>query len=174
MDQFDSGGVGDEAGAIDDNTKGGENSHSGDPLFYPQSSQIAPPPVPLTGERPTQTRRAKTPLFLPLSQLSQQDKQAVKESGLGVEYMNQEELEAMLEGDGEEVEFNIAKDVESEVGFSNEGGDGGESLDLFDDEFGPTQDGDNDGRKVSWFWLFLRLLRVSKTDFQAFQPLFED
>ncbi|KAG8213888.1 Rad9-domain-containing protein [Butyriboletus roseoflavus] len=169
MDHFDLGGVDDEAGTIDDNT-----NHSGDPLFYPQSSQIVPPPVPLTCERPMQTQRAKTPLFLPLSQLSQQDKQAIRESGLGVEYMDREELVAMLEGDGEEVEFDIAKDTESGAGFSNEGGDGGESLDLFEDEFGPTQDGDKDGRKVSWFSLFLRILRVSKMDFQAFQPLFED
>ncbi|KAH0827816.1 Rad9-domain-containing protein [Lanmaoa asiatica] len=163
MDHFDSGGVGDEAGTIDGYTgdgdaKGGENStfsHPGDPLFYPQSSQIVPPPVPLICERPTQTQRAQTPLFLPFSQLSQQDERAIRESGLGVEYMNREELEAMLEGDGEEVEFDIAKGMESGVGFLNEAGDSGESLELFEDEFGPTQDRDRDGRK-------------------AFQPLFED
>ena len=176
MDDLDPGGFRDEPGVIDGNT-GDDNSissHPRDPLFYPQSSQIVPPPVPLARERPTQTQRSKTPLFLPLSQLSQQDEQVIRESGLGIEYMNREELEAMLEGDGEEVEFDIAKDMESGPGLSNEGGDGGESLDLFEDEFGPTQDGDKDGKKVSWFWLFLRVLRLSKTDFQAFQPLFED
>lgn len=150
-DHFDLGDIGDEAGTIDGDTEGGENSifsHSGDPLFYPLSSQIVPPPVPLTCERPTQTQRAKTPLFFPMSQLSQRDEQTIRESGLGVEYMNREELEAMLEGDGEEVEFDFAKNMESGVDFSNEE-DGGESLDLFEDEFGPTQDGDKDGRKVS-------------------------
>lgn len=159
MDHFDSGGVGDEAGTIDGNTrdgntKRGENyisSHSDDPLFYPLSSQIVPPAVPLTCEGPKQTQRAKTPLFFPMSQLSQQDERAIRESGLGVEYMNREELEAMLEGDGEEVEFDIAKDMESGVGFSDGGGHDRESLDLFEDEFGPTQDGDKDGKKVSWF-----------------------
>jgi cell cycle checkpoint control protein RAD9A len=182
MDDLDSGGGGDEPGIIDrntgdDNTKGGDNSffsHSRDPLFYPQSSQIVPPPVPLAHERSPQTQRSKTPLFFPLSQLSQQDEQVIRESGLGIEHMNREELEAMLEGDGEEVEFDIPKDMETGPGFSIEGGDGGESLDLFEDEFGPTQDGDKDSRKVSWFWLFLRVLPLCKTDFQAFQPLFED
>lgn len=182
MDDLDSVGVGDEAGMKDRNTGDGETngrdsfvpSHSHDPLLYPQLSQIVPPPVPLARERPTQTQRSKTPLFLPLSQLSQQDEQTIRGSGLGIEYMNREELEAMLEGDGDEVEFDIAKDMEPGPGFSNEGEDGGESLDLFEDEFGPTQDGDKDGRKVCLFCLFLRILRVSKADFQAFQPLFED
>lgn len=182
MDDFYSGGVGDEAGAIDGNAggskrKGDDNStfsHPGDPLFYPQSSQIVQPPALMTCERPRSIQRAKTPLFFPLSQLSQQNEQAIRESGLGVEHMNREELEAMLEGDGEEVEVDIAKDMESEDGFSNEGGECRESLDLFEDEFGPTQDGDKDGRKVSRFWIYLYTLCIFKTDLQTFQPLFED
>ena len=179
MDEFDSGGVGDDADIADgdtgdDNAKGGVDSISRDPLFYPQSSQIVPPPVTSIRERPTQIQRSKTPLFFPLSQLSQQDEQTIRESGLGIENMNREELEAMLEGDGEEVEFDIAKDMDSRSGFSNEGGDSGGSLDLFEDEFGPTQDGDKDGRKVSGFWLFFPISHESKTDFQVFQPLFED
>ncbi|KAG9316562.1 Rad9-domain-containing protein [Chiua virens] len=140
MDEFYSGPVGDEAGVVDENTGIGNSfSRLGDPLFYPQSSQIIPPPGPLTHEHPTQTQRAKTPLFLP-SQLSQRDEQVIRESGLGVERMNREELEAMLEGDGEEVEFDFAKDMETD--------DGGESLDLFEDEFGPTQERDKDDRKI--------------------------
>ncbi|KAF8444547.1 Rad9-domain-containing protein [Boletus edulis BED1] len=162
MDELDPGGIGDEAGIFggntrDDNPQEGDNSNLSyprEPLFYPQSSQIVPSPIPLTREHTTQTQRSKTPLFFPLSQLSQQDEQAIRESGLGIEYMNREELEAMLEGDGEEVEFDITKDMMMESG-SNNREDGGESLDLFEDEFGPTQEGDNDGRK-------------------AFQPLFED
>ena len=131
---------------------GGENltfSHPGDPLFYPQSSQIVPPPVPSTRERPTHTQRAKTPLFFPLSQLSQQSEQAIIQSGLDVEYMNWEELEGMLEGDGEEVKFDIAKYVERREE------EGSESLDLSEDEFGPTQDREKDGEKVSCFCSFL-------------------
>ena len=183
MDDFYSGGLGDEAGPIDGNAGGGSRkgdedsllSRPGDPLFYPQSSQIVPPPVPSTCERPAETQRAKTPLFFPpsqLSQLSQQNEQAIKESGLGIEYMDQEELEAMLEGDGEEVEFEAAKGMGSGTGFSNDGGEGRESLDLFENEFGPTQDGDKEGRKVSPFRSFL--LTLCDIGFQAFQPLFED
>ncbi|KAF9241540.1 Rad9-domain-containing protein [Melanogaster broomeanus] len=112
-------------------------------------------------EQPRQTQRAKTPLFFPLSQLSQADEQAIRESGLGVEYMDRDELVAMLEGDGEEVEFEIRTQVKGEIseecpamaGKGEE--DGGDSLELFEDEFGPTQEGAMDGRK-------------------AFQPLFED
>ena len=180
MNGLDTNGFGDggilDGNTRDNNTKGADNpisSHSHDPLFYPQSSQIVPPPVPLTRDQPAQNQRSKTPLFFPSSQLSQQNERAIRDSGLGIEYMNQEELEAMLEGDGEEVEFDVAQDMAPGPGL-NGGGEGGGSLDLFEDEFGPTQDGDKDGRKVSWIWWYLPVLRVSKTDFQAFQPLFED
>jgi len=39
------------------------------------------------------------------SQMSEADEQVLRETGLGIEDMNAEELEMMLEGDGEEVEF---------------------------------------------------------------------
>ena len=157
MDVLVPGGAGDDTGTIDGNTKddnakevnSSNSSHEREPLFYPQLLQIDPPPVPLTRDRPAQAQRSGTPLFL-LSQLSQKNEQAIRESGLGIECMNREELEAMLEGDGEEFEFDIAKDMEPGSGFSSEREDGGESLELFEDEFGPTQDGDKDGRKVSW------------------------
>ncbi|KAL7280722.1 hypothetical protein ACG7TL_005664 [Trametes sanguinea] len=50
----------------------------------------------------------KEPLFLPASQLSQlppDAEAAIIASGLGIEHMTAEELEDMLEGDAEEVEF---------------------------------------------------------------------
>ncbi|KAJ7497250.1 Rad9-domain-containing protein [Mycena latifolia] len=48
--------------------------------------------------------RSREPLFLPMSsQLSAADEQIIRDTGLGIENMNTEELEMMLEGDGEEV-----------------------------------------------------------------------
>lgn len=45
----------------------------------------------------------KEPLFLPSSQLSQVDEEAIRQSGLGIENMDKEEFLAMLEDEGEEV-----------------------------------------------------------------------
>ncbi|OAX43299.1 hypothetical protein K503DRAFT_789596 [Rhizopogon vinicolor AM-OR11-026] len=108
------------------------------------------------------TARDRTPLFYPLSQLSQADEAVIRASGLGIENMNKAELEAMLEGEGEEVMFdfvgspNLTKvEDEDSAMFS---ADDPESFELVEDtstEFGPTQD-DVGGRK------------------KAFQPLFED
>ncbi|KAG1742819.1 Rad9-domain-containing protein [Suillus lakei] len=133
-----------------------------EPLFYPQSSQLisdGPSGSPEVGRAKA---RDRTPLFYPLSQLSQADKELIRASGLGIENMNQDELEAMLEGEGEEVDFEFAasqnltnvKDGDSAM-LSD---DNPESFELVEDtgtEFGPTQD-DVGGRK------------------KAFQPLFED
>ncbi|KIL00681.1 hypothetical protein PAXRUDRAFT_821369 [Paxillus rubicundulus Ve08.2h10] len=134
----------------------GENLlfHPRAPLFYPESSQLDPPADPWSRQQSRQTPEANTPLFFPLSQLSQADGQAIRESGLGVEYMTQEELEAMLEGDGEEVEFEVVE-VDAAGASEPEENRGSDSLELFEDEFGPTQEITADGRK-------------------AFQPLFED
>ncbi|OSD05489.1 hypothetical protein PYCCODRAFT_1362252 [Trametes coccinea BRFM310] len=72
----------------------------------------APPSQPLyrfasqTSQR--EGRVEKEPLFLPASQLSQlppDAEAAIIASGLGIEHMTAEELEDMLEGDAEEVEF---------------------------------------------------------------------
>ncbi|KAF9227406.1 hypothetical protein BS17DRAFT_727635 [Gyrodon lividus] len=135
------------------------SAHPHEPLFYPQSSQVDPPADPWSSQQSRQTQRAKTPLFFPLSQLSQAGEQAIRESGLGVEYMNQEEFEAMLEGGEEEVEFEFETQVKREA-VEADGADGAEkdgeseSSWLFEDEFGPTQE-ESIGKK-------------------AFQPLFED
>ncbi|KAI0676048.1 Rad9-domain-containing protein [Trametes maxima] len=120
----------------------------------------------------------RVPLFLPGSQLSQLPRAAeaaIIESGLGIENMTAEELENMLEGDAEEVEFatqtdghrpNNAEDVgeepekewpmsEGEAGFQEGGyGQNTDSFELLEDvEMEPTQ---NDGGA------------------KVFRPLFED
>ncbi|KAG2145992.1 Rad9-domain-containing protein [Suillus bovinus] len=134
-----------------------------EPLFYPQSSQLlsdGPSESPEVGRAKAQDR---TPLFYPLSQLSQADKEVIRASGLGIEDMNQDELEAMLEGEGEEVGFEFAAsqsltNVEDEDSAMLSANDEPESFELVEDigtVLGPTQD-DVGGRK------------------KAFQPLFED
>lgn len=129
-----------------------------EPLFYPQSSQLlsdGPSGSPEVGRAKA---RDRTPLFYPLSQLSQADKEVIRASGLGIEDMNQYELEAMLEGEGEEVDFEFAASQNMEGGDSAMlSVDDPESFELVEDigtELGPTQDNVG-GRK-------------------AFQPLFED
>ncbi|KAI0741410.1 Rad9-domain-containing protein [Daedaleopsis nitida] len=120
--------------------------------------------------------RAKEPLFLPSSQLSQLPpaaEAAIIESGLGIEDMTAEEFEAMLEGDAEEVEFGNDRvgghgDRPAEPDYDAFGGDGWnaedridfaqdegrDSFELVDDiEMEPTQHG---------------------SDFKPFRPLFED
>lgn len=134
-----------------------------EPLFYPQSSQLlsdGPSGSPEVGRAKA---RDRTPLFYPLSQLSQADKEVIRASGLGIEDMNQDELTEMLEGEGEEVGFEFAasqsltnmEDADSTMLSVD---DDPESFELVEDigtELGPTQD-DVGGRK------------------KVFQPLFED
>jgi cell cycle checkpoint control protein RAD9A len=186
LDMFsagDKGGLGD-ANMADLGLRAGGNplsSHPRAPLFYPESSQVDPPADPWSDQQSRQTQGAKLPLFFPLSQLSQADEQAIRESGLGVEYMTQEELEAMLEGDGEEVEFEAIEVHAGGASESEEGG-GSESLELFEDEFGPTQEKTMDGRKVRQFqgfpnipcmlrWLFRLFNHSLKIDCHS-EPLF--
>lgn len=73
----------------------------------------------------------KEPLFLPSSQLSQVDKQALKESGLGIENMNREEFMAMLDDEGEEVrvfprDLHVEGDISMDVREDGEAQGGGE------------------------------------------------
>lgn len=127
-----------------------------EPLFYPQSSQLisdGPSGSPEVGRAKA---RDRTPLFYPLSQLSQADKEVIRASGLGIEGMNQYELEAMFEGEGEEVDFEFTA---SQNLTNMEGGDSAmlsvddpESFELVEDigtELGPTQDNVG-GRKVGF------------------------
>jgi cell cycle checkpoint control protein RAD9A len=125
-----------------------------EPLFYTESSQLLPDEP--SAEVGRATARDRTPLFYPLSQLSQADEEVIRGSGLGIENMNKDELEAMLEGEGEEVTFDFAgsenlikvEDADSAM----LSGDEPESLELVDTstEFGPTQD-DMGGRKKVGF-----------------------
>jgi cell cycle checkpoint control protein RAD9A len=81
----------------------------------------APPlsslPIGRNGELPLSNRQnqnAQEPLFLPSSsQLSIMDEDALKESGLGIEYMDPDEFNAMLEDEGEEVNHNSG-DIDSD------------------------------------------------------------
>lgn len=78
-------------------------------------------------------RASQMPLFLPgtqLSQLSRADEEAIIESGLGIENMDMDEFEAMMEGDGEEIEWNEGGDVKMRES----------SLDIFETQLPPTQE----------------------------------
>ncbi|KAJ7703243.1 Rad9-domain-containing protein [Mycena rosella] len=78
------------------------------------AASMPPPPVPSRSLHPQHEEmpdvqltpvpsRKREPLFLPMSsQLSAADEQILRDTGLGIEDMNAEELEMMLEGDGEE------------------------------------------------------------------------
>lgn len=125
-----------------------------EPLFYTDSSQLLSDEP--SAEVGRATARDRTPLFYPLSQLSQADEEVIRGSGLGIENMDKDELEAMLEGEGEEVTFDFAGseklikvDDEDSTMLS---GDEPESLELVDTstEIGPTQD-DMGGRKKVGF-----------------------
>lgn len=143
----------------------------------------------LFGEASQPYRRAagrREPLFLPSSQLSQLPaaaEAAIIESGLGIEHMTAEELEDMLEGDAEEVEFvsqrSVVPDSQADAGDAAslparedeaedwqidddmDFGDGGygqqreNSLELIEDvEMAPTQnDGGTKVRDSAWVWL---------------------
>ncbi|KAH7927158.1 hypothetical protein BV22DRAFT_1061582 [Leucogyrophana mollusca] len=109
----------------------------GNQLFFPESSQPAPNYVSANEQSPA---RGGTPLFFPLSQLSQADDEVIRASGLGLESMNAEELQAMLESEGVEVAFDFGSQrVKVEDG-SDAAGDSLELIDDADAEFGPTQD----------------------------------
>ncbi|KAI0954118.1 hypothetical protein AcV7_007440 [Taiwanofungus camphoratus] len=110
-----------------------------------------PAPLPVHSQEPGPSARPHEPLFLPSSQLSQADQEAIRESGLGIEYMSAQEFEEMLEGEGEEVAFGPDMVADAE-GLAM--GVGQDDLDIFDEmEMEPTQ---NDGQT------------------KVFKPLFED
>ncbi|KAF8210184.1 Rad9-domain-containing protein, partial [Mycena galopus ATCC 62051] len=125
------------------------------------AGSMPPPPVPQRSFQSQQHEetfdaqmtpgpsRHKEPLFLPMSsQMSAADEQVLRDTGLGIEDMNAEDLEMMLEGDGEEVEFTASQmpTKQSNVVVMDDAGD--------DVEFGATQLSDDNSR--------------------GFQPLFED
>ncbi|KAI0063981.1 hypothetical protein BV25DRAFT_1801221 [Artomyces pyxidatus] len=150
-----------------------------------QGSMLPPPSVPVRSSVPRQSpppraqsqAPAHEPLFLPSSQMSAADEEALRASGLGVDRMDADEFNAMFEDEGVEVgdyaEEHHTEDAPAEDPFPEglreisphvepeeelEGGFGQQnyeerpqSLELFDDtEMGPTQNG---GNKVCRFIL---------------------
>ncbi|KAJ7262222.1 Rad9-domain-containing protein [Mycena haematopus] len=116
------------------------------------AGSMPPPPVP---QRSFQSQHEKTfnaqmtpgpsrhkePLFLPMSsQASAADDQVLRDTGLGIEDMNGEDLEMMLEGDGEEVEFTRSQ-VPTKQSNVAEMDDAGDNM-----EFGATQSSDDNSR----------------------------
>ncbi|KAI0704254.1 Rad9-domain-containing protein [Cytidiella melzeri] len=88
------------------------------PSSFSVQRPTPPPPLPSTSisrplprasvSPPAPKRTRGEPLFLPGSQLSQAAETAIRESGLGIENMDAEELAAMLLEEGEEVEGSQA------------------------------------------------------------------
>ncbi|KAK7057232.1 Rad9-domain-containing protein [Favolaschia claudopus] len=120
------------------------------------AGSMPPPPIP---NRPSShpeensnlqmtpsSSRPKEPLFLPMSsQMSAVDEQVLRDTGLGLEDMNAEELHMMLDGEGEEVDFTGSQLPPPAVM---------ETDDPADIEFAATQSSDDHSK--------------------GFQPLFED
>lgn len=129
--------LGDNAGPPSPNAS--DRSH--EPLFYPSSSQLAPPPKP--------SSPCPAPQHDP--QLPQTEKRIIGSLRLGADYVKKGPR-VMLEG-GDEVDSAVPATLETEDIRVESGGR--DSLELFEDEFGPTQEGNCGARKV-------------------FQPLFED
>ncbi|KAI0369203.1 hypothetical protein BV20DRAFT_1021341 [Pilatotrama ljubarskyi] len=130
----------------------------------------------------------REPLFLPGSQLSQLPpaaEAAIIESGLGIENMTAEELEDMLEGDAEEVEFVSQRprmaheDGKAELGDSADGAGAGEEEAeewQMEDEMG-FGDGGGYGQGQDSFELVDDIeMEPTQNDggTKAFRPLFED
>ncbi|KAH8103973.1 Rad9-domain-containing protein [Cristinia sonorae] len=129
------------------------------------AGSMPPPPVPASATRqilpsqryPPHSQGAarqptpqEEPLFLPSSQLSQADQELIRESGLGIEDMNMDEFNAMMDDDGEEVFDGGA--VVGDVGGDRERET---SMDIEDTQMAPTQGGSNSS---DW----------------GFRPLFDD
>ncbi|KAH9857352.1 Rad9-domain-containing protein [Lenzites betulinus] len=137
------------------------------------------------GMRP-QSPIVREPLFLPGSQLSQLPpaaEAAIIESGLGIEHMTAEELEDMLEGDAEEVEFVSQRSVPivpdmsqgdpPDAGMGREGWEDGLEGDEdieFDDDLGYGQ------RRDSFELIEDVEMAPTQNDggTKVFRPLFED
>jgi len=121
-----------------------------------------------SGLEDTSYGREQSPLFYPLSQMSATEAEQVRASGLGIENMDFNEFNDMLEGDGEEVGIDFRgsqmADTNEYEGVSNGAVQNNpshdrdrESLEIIEDvEIGPTQGSDGTNGK------------------KGFQPLFED
>lgn len=81
---------------------GGRNSHSSSPC------------------QPTQPERSSSPL----SQLSAADADVIRASGLGIENMGAEEFEALMDVEGEEIEYVPREHIGKEGTGADTGGNG--------------------------------------------------
>ena len=74
---------------------------------YNDSASMPPPGLPRLEDPPDGRGHArKEPLFLPSSQMSVADEEALRSIGLGGDSMGVNELADLLEGEGEEVDFS--------------------------------------------------------------------
>jgi cell cycle checkpoint control protein RAD9A len=168
----------------------------------------AQPPAPShapTRDQPLLSARLPTrePLFLPGSQMSAADREALRASGLGD--MDADEFNAMMEDDGEEVGLNfdppddalddaLASSVpppppppvppspapDSDVGEHEHWQDVNRFEDDIESEMGPTQS-DESGKVCPPIYPFRACVKMFHTDrpcvrgaWQAFRPLFDD
>ncbi|KAI0358088.1 hypothetical protein OH77DRAFT_1421371 [Trametes cingulata] len=161
---------------------------------YEEEDQAGPASQGLFGGASQASRRGegsgeREPLFLPGSQLSQLPaaaEAAIIESGLGIEHMTAEELEDMLEGDAEEVEFvsqrpRVEEDSREDVGESAEGAgsreEGGEGDEWQMEDDMEYEGGGGYGQGRDSFELVEDIeMEPTQNDggTRAFRPLFED
>lgn len=97
-----------------------------------QAQELSPPPQ-------------EEPLFLPSSQLSQADQEIIRAAGLGIEDMNMDEFNAMMDDDGEDVHDGRYRGADMDVDASGRG-EGVEDID--DTQMAPTQ-GSGSSERVS-------------------------
>ena len=89
------------------------------------------------------------PLFLPGSQLSQADQDLIREAGLGIENMNMDEFNAMMDDEGEEVVYNGAGIDTDGVMDVHDQSERGMSDEIEDTQMAPTQDSSSSSIRVS-------------------------
>jgi cell cycle checkpoint control protein RAD9A len=123
-----------------------------EPSTLPRHRQAAPPPPAhshASGARlpsfPAR-RTPEEPLFLPESQMSAADKEALHASGLGD--MDADEFNAMMEDEGEEVGVSLDHSSVPPPDLDLDERGHGQNVDLFEDdieesEMGPTQSDEN-------------------------------
>ncbi|KAF5351682.1 hypothetical protein D9756_007695 [Leucocoprinus leucothites] len=111
----------------------------------PSSLRLPPASVHQLSQRHIPLKRKEEPLFLPSSQLSAAENKVLKEAGFG-DIETLEDLNALLEGEGEEVEFPPSQVQNPPSSKQNQGRNdpaverNSESTDFVDDmDFGPTQ-----------------------------------
>jgi cell cycle checkpoint control protein RAD9A len=114
------------------------------PPSFPGMGSFPPTIAPLhQALQPISAKKAQEPLFLPSSQLSVAETQFLQEAGLG-DIETVEDLNALLEGEGEEVDFSSSHGQKvSATGHNESDGmqvdDTSESFELMEEMIGPSQ-----------------------------------